>query len=88
MTDEWALNVSYERDRGEPRMSVKKAQHARDKGEKAGDCIDCLQCIAVCPTGVDIRKGAQLGCIQCGLCIDACDNVMKEVGRPTASDLL
>ena len=62
-------------------MSVKKAQHARDKGEKAGDCIDCLQCIAVCPTGVDIRKGSQLGCIQCGLCIDACDNVMKEIGR-------
>jgi cytochrome c oxidase accessory protein FixG len=81
MTDEWALNVSYERDRGEPRMSVKKAQHARDKGEKVGDCIDCQQCIAVCPTGVDIRNGSQLGCIQCGLCIDACDIVMKEVGR-------
>jgi cytochrome c oxidase accessory protein FixG len=74
--------VSYERDRGEPRMSVKKAQHARDKGEKVGDCIDCLQCIAVCPTGVDIRKGAQLGCIQCGLCIDACDTIMNEIGRP------
>ncbi|MGO9389627.1 cytochrome c oxidase accessory protein CcoG [Rhodoblastus sp.] len=82
MTDEWALNVAYERDRGEPRMSVKKAAHARDKGEKVGDCIDCQQCIAVCPTGVDIRKGSQLGCIQCGLCIDACDNVMKEIGRP------
>ncbi|WP_294542104.1 cytochrome c oxidase accessory protein CcoG [uncultured Rhodoblastus sp.] len=81
MTDEWALNVTYERDRGEPRLSVKKAAHARDRGEKAGDCIDCLQCIAVCPTGVDIRKGSQLGCIQCGLCIDACDNVMKEIGR-------
>jgi cytochrome c oxidase accessory protein FixG len=81
MTDEWALNVSYERDRGEPRMSTKKAQHAREKGEKVGDCVDCLQCVAVCPTGVDIRKGSQLGCIQCGLCIDACDNVMTEIGR-------
>jgi cytochrome c oxidase accessory protein FixG len=81
MTDEWALNVSYEKDRGEPRMSVKKAAHARDKGEKVGDCIDCQQCVAVCPTGVDIRHGSQLGCIQCGLCIDACDNVMKEIGR-------
>jgi cytochrome c oxidase accessory protein FixG len=81
MTDEWALNVAYERDRGEPRMSVKKSEHARDKGEKVGDCVDCQQCIAVCPTGVDIRKGSQLGCIQCGLCIDACDNVMTEIGR-------
>ncbi len=83
MTDEWALNVTYERDRGEPRMSVKKAAHAREKGQQVGDCIDCQQCIAVCPTGVDIRNGSQLGCIQCGLCIDACDNVMKEIGRPT-----
>jgi len=82
MTDEWALNVSYESTRGEPRMSVKKAQHAHERGEKAGDCIDCGQCVAVCPTGVDIRHGSQLGCIQCGLCIDACNNVMKEIGRP------
>jgi cytochrome c oxidase accessory protein FixG len=82
MTDEWALNVSYESTRGEPRMSVKKAQAAHERGEKAGDCIDCGQCVAVCPTGVDIRHGSQLGCIQCGLCIDACNNVMKEIGRP------
>jgi cytochrome c oxidase accessory protein FixG len=82
MTDEWALNVSYERDRGEPRMSLKKAEAAHERGERAGDCIDCHQCVAVCPTGVDIRDGAQLGCIQCGLCIDACNIVMKEVGRP------
>ncbi len=82
MTDEWALNVSYERDRGEPRMSVKKAAAAHAKGLPAGDCIDCNQCVAVCPTGVDIRHGSQLGCIQCGLCIDACNNVMAEIGRP------
>jgi cytochrome c oxidase accessory protein FixG len=82
LTDEWALNVMYRRDRGEPRMSVKKAEHAREHGQPAGDCVDCNQCVAVCPTGIDIRKGPQLGCIQCGLCIDACDNVMHQVGRP------
>jgi len=83
LTDEWALNVTYRRDRGEPRMSFKKAEQAREQGGSAGDCIDCHQCINVCPTGVDIRHGIQLGCIQCGLCIDACDNIMQEVGRPT-----
>jgi len=83
LTDEWALNVTYKLDRGEPRMSVKKAEAAHLKGLDAGDCIDCNQCVAVCPTGTDIRKGLQLGCVQCGLCIDACDNVMKEIGRPT-----
>ncbi|MHB0768525.1 cytochrome c oxidase accessory protein CcoG [Bradyrhizobium sp. 5.13L] len=82
LTDEWALNVTYRRDRGEPRMSVKKADAARAHGSPAGDCVDCHQCINVCPTGVDIRNGIQLGCIQCGLCIDACDNVMGEIGRP------
>ncbi len=82
LTDEWALNVTYRRDRGEPRMSVKKADAARAHGAPAGDCVDCHQCINVCPTGVDIRNGIQLGCIQCGLCIDACDNVMSEIGRP------
>ena len=83
LTDENALNVSYRVDRGEPRMSLKKAAHARELGEPAGDCVDCGQCMAVCPTGVDIRQGAELGCIQCGLCIDACDAVMAKVGRPT-----
>jgi cytochrome c oxidase accessory protein FixG len=83
LTDEWALNVTYRRDRGEPRMSVKKAEQVREHGQPAGDCVDCHQCINVCPTGVDIRDGIQLGCIQCGLCIDACDNIMTQVGRPT-----
>ena len=83
LTDTDALNVTYRVDRGEPRMSVKEAVKARARGEPAGDCIDCMQCVAVCPTGVDIRKGSQLGCIQCGLCIDACDAVMAKVNRPT-----
>jgi cytochrome c oxidase accessory protein FixG len=83
LTDEHALNVAYRYDRGEPRMSLKEARRTEAVGQKAGDCIDCHQCVAVCPTGVDIREGAQLGCIQCGLCIDACDTVMAKVGRPT-----
>jgi cytochrome c oxidase accessory protein FixG len=82
LTDEYALNVTYRYDRGEPRCSVKKAEQLRAQGSPAGDCVDCLQCVHVCPTGVDIRAGANLGCIQCGLCIDACDAVMKKLGRP------
>jgi cytochrome c oxidase accessory protein FixG len=82
LTDEWALNVAYRHDRGEPRTSTRKAEQLRAKGLTAGDCIDCHQCVAVCPTGVDIRDGSQLGCIQCGLCIDACDSVMRKIGRP------
>jgi cytochrome c oxidase accessory protein FixG len=83
LTDENALNVTYRYDRGEPRTHFKKAEVLRAHGEKAGDCIDCGQCVAVCPTGVDIREGPNLGCIQCGLCIDACDHVMRKVARPT-----
>jgi cytochrome c oxidase accessory protein FixG len=82
LTDEHALNVTYRYDRGEPRASVKQAEKARAAGEAAGDCIDCNQCVAVCPTGIDIREGPNLACIQCGLCIDACDTVMEKVGRP------
>ena len=55
LTDEYALNVTYRYDRGEPRTSLKKAAARQAKGEPAGDCIDCLQCAAACPTGVDIR---------------------------------
>jgi len=79
MMDEKSLTVTYKDWRGEPRGSVKKAQ--KEPG-KFGDCIDCLQCVAVCPTGIDIREGPQIGCITCALCIDACDRVMAEVGRP------
>ncbi|MFI5013356.1 MAG: cytochrome c oxidase accessory protein CcoG [Hyphomicrobiales bacterium] len=83
LTDENALNVTYRYDRGEPRNSLKKAQLLRAANQPAGDCIDCGQCVVVCPTGVDIRDGANLGCIQCGLCIDACDTVMHKIGRPS-----
>ncbi len=83
LTDEYALNVTYRYDRGEPRMAVAKAQEMRARGEPAGDCTNCKQCVQVCPTGVDIRKGADLGCIQCGLCIDACNAMMTKLGRAT-----
>ena len=83
LTDEHALNVAYQWDRGEPRMSLKKGKAVQAMGERAGDCVDCNYCVEVCPTGVDIRGGANLGCIQCGLCIDACDSVMERIGRPT-----
>ena len=83
LTDNDALNVTYRFDRGEPRMSAKQHDRALAHNEPAGDCIDCLQCVHVCPTGVDIRHGPQLGCIQCGLCIDACDAVMTKINRPT-----
>ena len=53
-----------------------------NKLPQVGDCIDCNACVAVCPTGIDIREGSQIGCITCGLCIDACDDVMAKIGRP------
>ncbi|MCP5383339.1 MAG: cytochrome c oxidase accessory protein CcoG [Sphingomonadaceae bacterium] len=79
MMDEKSLMVTYKDWRGEPRGSVKKAAKNPDQ---FGDCIDCTQCVQVCPTGIDIREGPQIGCITCALCIDACDRVMKDIGRP------
>ncbi len=79
MMDEKSLTVTYKDWRGEPRGSVKKAEA---QPGSFGDCIDCNQCVAVCPTGIDIREGPQIGCITCALCIDACDKVMDQVGRP------
>jgi cytochrome c oxidase accessory protein FixG len=79
MLDEKSLLITYKDWRGEPRGSVKKAE--KNPGQ-FGDCVDCGQCVAVCPTGYDIRKGPDIACITCGLCIDACDRVMGEVGRP------
>ncbi|MFC4291866.1 cytochrome c oxidase accessory protein CcoG [Sphingorhabdus arenilitoris] len=79
MMDEKSLLVTYKDWRGEPRGSVKKAEK---NPSDFGDCIDCNQCVAVCPTGIDIREGPQIGCITCALCIDACDSVMAQVGRP------
>ncbi len=79
LTDEYALNVTYRYDRGEPRGAKRKSEG----WENRGDCIDCDQCVQVCPVGIDIRNGAQLECIHCALCIDACDKMMRQVDRPT-----
>ena len=78
MLDEDTLLVTYDAWRGEPRGKHKKG----DSWEGRGDCIDCKPCVAVCPTGIDIRDGLQLECIGCGLCIDACNDVMDKIGRP------
>jgi cytochrome c oxidase accessory protein FixG len=78
MQDEHTLAVTYQRWRGEARGKAPKDGNWSGRG----DCIDCKGCIAVCPTGIDIRDGQQLECIGCGLCIDACNDVMGKVGRP------
>lgn len=74
MYDENTLLVTYEEKRGEPRGKAKSAG--------LGDCVDCNRCVAVCPMGIDIREGQQYQCINCGLCVDACNDVMAKLGRP------
>ena len=74
MMDPDTLTVAYRDWRGEPRGKLASGQ--------AGDCIDCMACVNVCPMGIDIREGQQLACITCALCIDACDDVMAKIGRP------
>ena len=78
MVDRETILPTYDFARGEPRGKLKKG----DDIEKQGDCIDCKQCVAVCPTGIDIRRGQQEGCITCALCLDACDAVMDKIKRP------
>lgn len=80
MTDQETILPTYDVQRGEPRAKIKEDHE--DEEHHHGDCIMCNLCVAVCPTGVDIRKGQQEGCITCGMCIDACDTVMEKVGRP------
>jgi len=79
MADSQTIFPTYDEKRGEPRGKIR---HGGAVVAKQGDCIDCFQCVQVCPTGVDIRDGQQLGCITCGLCLDACDLVMDKIGRP------
>ena len=74
MMDDDTLTVGYREWRGEPR--------GKKRLEGAGDCIDCMACVNVCPMGIDIRDGQQLECITCALCIDACDDIMAKIGRP------
>jgi len=71
------IAVTYDYLRGEPRGVKKKGSE-----EKSGDCIDCNNCIEVCPTAIDIKNGTQLECINCTACIDACNSVMKKMSKP------
>jgi cytochrome c oxidase accessory protein FixG len=80
--DPEAYTVNYRDYRGEQRTSAKKAAELRLQGRPAGDCVDCGQCVTVCPVGIDIREGPNFACINCGLCVDACDGVMSKIGRP------
>lgn len=76
LMDEDSLTVSYDPYRGEPRRGTAEA------GQPDGDCIDCYRCVAVCPTGIDIRRGLQMECVGCTACIDACDEVMEKIDKP------
>jgi cytochrome c oxidase accessory protein FixG len=78
MLDRQSMIVAYDYNRGEPRVKGK-----RQEGDGKGDCVDCHQCTVVCPTGIDIRNGLQMECINCTQCIDACDAVMNKIGLPT-----
>ncbi len=72
--------------RGERRAHLPRGQDVnRRRTEGLGDCIDCLQCVRVCPTGIDIRDGTQMECVNCTACIDACDAIMDKVKRPRVS---
>ena len=75
LTDDDSLIVGYDDRRGEPRGHGKQRSGL-------GDCVDCGRCVAVCPTGIDIRHGLQVDCIGCTQCIDACDEIMTKLDRP------
>jgi cytochrome c oxidase accessory protein FixG len=78
MFDNNTLIITYDEKRGEKRGKHKLGESFEGRGH----CIDCKQCVVVCPTGIDIRNGLQMECIACGLCVDACDNVMEKIGLP------
>ena len=77
LLDRDSLVVAYDYIRGE-----KRAKFHKNEKREAGDCIDCHQCVKVCPTGIDIRNGTQMECVNCTACIDACDHMMESVGLP------
>ena len=79
LLDNQSLIVAYNVQRGEPRGHLQKKVVDNEKG----DCIDCGLCVQVCPTGIDIRKGTQLECVNCTACIDSCNEVMLKINKPT-----
>src|SRR5690554_1293724 len=83
LLDEKSVVVAYDYVRGEGSEGRSKFRKNESREEKGyGDCIDCNQCVEVCPTGIDIRNGTQLECVNCTACIDACDYMMESVGLP------
>lgn len=80
LLDRQSIVVAYDYQRGEARGKMRKGEDRSAAGK--GDCIDCMQCVQVCPTGIDIRNGTQLECINCTACIDACNSIMDKVGLP------
>jgi len=78
MFDKNTLIIGYDEERGEKRGKKKKSESWNERGH----CVDCTACVQVCPMGIDIRDGLQMECIACGLCIDACDNVMDKLELP------
>ncbi len=78
LLDNKSIVVAYDHKRGEKRHKLRKKEDRTEK--EYGDCIDCKQCVHVCPTGIDIRNGTQLECVNCTACIDACDEIMDKVG--------
>lgn len=78
LLDKDSIMVAYDYVRGEGEAG--RGKFRKDRDEKLGDCIDCNQCVDVCPTGIDIRNGTQLECVNCTACIDACNFMMDKVG--------
>lgn len=83
LLDENTLIVAYDHRRGEGRGTLSRTETPEARKRRGlGDCIDCNQCVVVCPTGIDIRNGTQMECVNCTACIDACDRVMDRIGKP------
>jgi cytochrome c oxidase accessory protein FixG len=83
LIDDDSLVIGYDARRGEPRGRFRReAPQAGPREGATGDCVDCHRCVAVCPTGIDIRQGLQIECIGCTACIDACDEIMARLKRP------